>query len=383
MQRLTYPERADVHLAYGAANGNVLAAQRLYHLRHPGRPVPHRSVFTNVDRLLRETGSFLVSADTLLRGSVSLRLVFLFDDVRIVGQVRQERGREYPVRQELEEEVIARVQANPRTSTRQVASEVGCSQTSVWNIFHDANLHPFKLTKVQDLAPGDPLLRLNYCNWLTARIAENQHFLSFVCSTDEKGFSREGMFNAHNSHYWADENPHAVFVRGYQQKFFVNVWAGIVGDYLLGPYILPARLNAQNYLAFLQHQLPDYLDDLPLETLRNMWWQQDGCPAHWGRIVREHLDEQFPGRWIGRGGPVAWPPRSPDLTPPDFFLWGAMERLVYETPVPSEQDLVARVVMAAETIRQQEGVFARMRASWQVRIQRCIEANGQHFEQNL
>ena len=30
----------------------------------------------------------------------------------------------------------------------------------------------------------------------------------------------------------------------------------------------------------------------------------------------------FDEKWIGRGGPVAWPPRSPDLTPPDYFLWG-------------------------------------------------------------
>ncbi|EZA49263.1 hypothetical protein X777_12459 [Ooceraea biroi] len=60
------------------------------------------------------------------------------------------------------------VRANSRTSTRQVASEVGCSNRSVWNIFHEHNLHPFKLTKVQDLAPGDPPQRLHYCQWLNA-----------------------------------------------------------------------------------------------------------------------------------------------------------------------------------------------------------------------
>ncbi|GFV88973.1 hypothetical protein TNCV_4911751 [Trichonephila clavipes] len=38
------------------------------------------------------------------------------------------------------------------------------------------------------------------------------------------------------------------------------------------------------------------------------------------------------------GGPVAWPPRSPDLSPLDFFLWGAMKGLVYDTPVVSEMD---------------------------------------------
>ncbi|EZA50974.1 hypothetical protein X777_10543, partial [Ooceraea biroi] len=143
----------------------------------------------------------------------------------------------------------------------------------VWNIFHEHNLHPVKLTKVQDLAPGDPPQRLHYCQWLNACIGENTNFLSFVCSTDEKGFSREGTFNPHNAHYWAEENPHVIHVRGYEQKFFINVWARIVGDHLLGPYILPARLNAQNYLIFLQQQLPDYLDDLPLQFRRVMWWQ--------------------------------------------------------------------------------------------------------------
>ncbi|GBL73687.1 hypothetical protein AVEN_230681-1 [Araneus ventricosus] len=38
---------------------------------------------------------------------------------------------------------------------------------------------------------------------------------------------------------------------------------------------------------------------------------------------------EYPGRWIGRGGPVLWPPRSPDLTSLDFFLWGHLKELVY------------------------------------------------------
>ena len=33
------------------------------------------------------------------------------------------------------------------------------------------------------------------------------------------------------------------------------------------------------------------------------------------------LNVTFPNRWIGRGGPTPWPPRSPDITPLDLFLW--------------------------------------------------------------
>ncbi|XP_019698157.2 uncharacterized protein LOC105185812 isoform X1 [Harpegnathos saltator] len=43
----------------------------------------------------------------------------------------------------------------------------------------------------------------------------------------------------------------------------------------------------------------------------------DGCPAHYGRQVRQWLNGHYTERWIGRGSPISWPPKSPDLTP--FF----------------------------------------------------------------
>jgi hypothetical protein len=41
------------------------------------------------------------------------------------------------------------------------------------------------------------------------------------------------------------------------------------------------------------------------------------------------LNVNFPGWRIRRGGPISWPPRSPDLTPLDFFLWGYAKDQVY------------------------------------------------------
>jgi hypothetical protein len=34
-------------------------------------------------------------------------------------------------------------------------------------------------------------------------------------------------------------------------------------------------------------------------------------------------------------GPMEWPPRSPDLTPIDFFLWGFVKDNVYVPPLPT------------------------------------------------
>ena len=51
-----------------------------------------------------------------------------------------------------------------------------------------------------------------------------------------------------------------------------------------------------------------------------MYFQHDGAPPHYTNRVRELLNELLPNRWLGRGGPVAWPPRSTDLTPLDYYL---------------------------------------------------------------
>ena len=55
----------------------------------------------------------------------------------------------------------------------------------------------------------------------------------------------------------------------------------------------------------------------------------DGAPCHYLRKVRNFLNETLPHRWIGRAVSndqhlltVLWPPRSPDLTPCDFFSYG-------------------------------------------------------------
>ena len=72
--------------------------------------------------------------------------------------------------------------------------------------------------------------------------------------------------------------------------------------------------------------------------------QHDGSPPHYTIRVREFLNESFPNRWLGRGL-VAWPPRSPDLTPLDYFLRGHMKTLVYETKIDSRDALRRRILL--------------------------------------
>ena len=46
---------------------------------------------------------------------------------------------------------------------------------------------------------------------------------------------------------------------------------------------------------------------------------------------------------------MVWTPRSPYLTPMDFFLWGHIKALIYTSLGDSEEDLIALIVEAAAT----------------------------------
>ncbi|GFV22011.1 uncharacterized protein TNCV_4526961 [Trichonephila clavipes] len=63
--------------------------------------------------------------------------------------------------------------------------------------------------------------------------------------------------------------------------------------------------------------------------VQELWFQQDGATCHTARATIDLLKDTFGDRLISRFGPVNWPPRSCDLTPLHYFLWGYVKLLVY------------------------------------------------------
>lgn len=297
---------------------------------------------------------------------------------------KQDTGRPRSVRTpEFEEAVLTEFQDQPSTSTRQVAHNLGVDHSVVWRVLHEQLLHPYHLQKVQHLKVEDYPRRVQFCQWYLQRCIIQPQFPNMVLFSDECTFTREGILNMHNAHLWADENPKEKVVRSYQERFQVNIWAGIIGDNLIGPYMLPLHLNGARYHTFLVEVLPQLLEEVPLWIRNGMWLQHDGAPAHFDANVRRHLDITYPGRWVGRGGPVPWPPRSPDLNPLDYFLWGDMKQSVYQTPVESQMDLIARIHAAAEIIQTRPRALERVRQSLHRRCTLCNEMGGGYFENLL
>lgn len=99
--------------------------------------------------------------------------------------------------------------------------------------------------------------------------------------------------------FQAHENPHWQRNEEFQRQWSGNVWAGIIGDNVTGPYSFEENLNSVAYLAFIWNVLPNPLGNVNDNLLNRMWSQQDGAPAHRSRDVTNHLNNQFPNRWIG------------------------------------------------------------------------------------
>ncbi|KAL0892876.1 hypothetical protein ABMA27_014561 [Loxostege sticticalis] len=344
--RYSPQEYLNMALCYDEAGQVMLRAQQLYAERY-GRHLHVRTILGAVQRH-RESGSFQTRLD--------------------VGRQR------HPV--QLEEDVLAFFERHPVASIADAARMFGVSQYYVWRLLRNEGLHPYHFTRVQELLPADYAPRVDFCRWLLRNRTYN------VLWTDECTFTRQGLFNMHNAHYWSDSNPRVIRPDHFQFRFSVNVWAGIVNGTLLGPVFLE-RLNTDTYLQFLQNELPELLLDVPVGSRRYLYYQHDGAPAHFSLRVRAYLDEAFQGRWIGRGSVIRWPPRSPDLTPLDFHVWGRAKDLVYGNDghtIRTVEDLRARIINAFDVMASESEVLSSVRRHCLDRARKCVQVGGRHVQ---
>lgn len=146
---------------------------------------------------------------------------------------------------------------------------------------------------------------------------------------------------------------------------------------MIGPFFIEGNLNGELYLDMLQNLIVPAMRQAA--AAQNMQWnevifQQDGASAHFKREVTDYLNLTFPDRWIGRNGPIRWPPRSPDLTPLDFFLWGYLKDRVFRIGFPKDlNELHLRITEHCLTVGDE--LFNRVMDSFVHRVFMCMHEN--------
>jgi hypothetical protein len=97
----------------------------------------------------------------------------------------------------------------------------------------------------------------------------------------------------------------------------------------------------------------------------------DGAPAYFSSAVRDVLNNTYHDRWIGRGGAITWTPRSLDLNPLNFYLWGHLKTPLYAASVENEKAFHHHTVDACQTTRNYTGNFEWIQRSMVTRVKAC------------
>ena len=158
------------------------------------------------------------------------------------------------------------------------------------------------------------------------------------------------------------------------------MWCGEIGDQVIGPYVFLQRLTGGIYANFLQDELPGPLEDVPLHTRRQMYYQHDRATSHFSQVIRNYLNHKFPNWWIGRGGTENWPPPSPELNLLDYHVRSYMKVIVCVHKVNTTEEMLHRILSAARGINN-AAVLRRVTSSLVTRVRKCLQTDGGHFQQ--
>ena len=146
----------------------------------------------------------------------------------------------------------------------------------------------------------------------------------------------------------------------------VNMPVSLLSTYavrlLLGHILYLSHLKCPRYLRFVEHVLPEFLEDVPLVVRQRMWLQHYGTLPDFNVDIRDYLIDILSDLWFGRRGEggIPWPARSRDLNLRDYFLWCYLKSLVCETTVKTDMELIVRIVAACDRIQNTRGTFWRV-----------------------
>ena len=190
----------------------------------------------------------------------------------------------------------------------------------------------------------------------------------------------KGSPNKQNNREWGISRPeNRTAVPLHSAK--VTVWCGLTSTKVNGPHVFknaetgaPMTITNERYTDML---IGIFQEDSEYVNSRTVF-MQDGAPAHTSRMAMDWLEDRFLGRLISNKSDFMWPPRSPDLNPLDFFLWGYMKEEIHRAQPGSTEEV--KQLIREFLLSISEDLLQRVTKQFISRVRKCIEANGGVFE---
>jgi hypothetical protein len=105
--------------------------------------------------------------------------------------------------------------------------------------------------------------------------------------------------------------------------------------------------------------------------------QQDGTTLLTANPTMEMLKQSFHDTIISKN---LWPPQSPDLTPPHYFLWGYLNQVMYSNRPQTTEGLKQNNEVAILNISQE--TLKKVVRNMVTHVNACYAENG-HFQHLL
>jgi len=143
---------------------------------------------------------------------------------------------------------------------------------------------------------------------------------------------------------------------------------------IIGPIFFEETIKTAAYMEIF-NTFVNQLDD---EKLSGGYFQQDGATSHTSHASMAEIQFFFGDQVISKG---IWPPRSPDLTPSDYFLWGYLKGRGYQIKPRTIVALKANITVEIQAVT--ADVLARNFQNMARRVQSCLDGNVGQFQHML
>lgn len=304
-----------------------------------------------------------------------------FSEGRVIIKDDQRTGRPSTSTNEANIQRVRDVIMDDRRKTiRELSAEVGISFGSVQKILHKhLNMHYISQKLVPKmLTDEDKERRMVLAGDLISMADQDDDFLNNIIAGDETWcYLYDPVPKRQSSEWKTRTSPRKQkFPRDISKgKVMLEVFFDTQG--LVHYEFIPEgrTVNREMYVDILRRLRDAVRRKRPEKWARNNWYLlHDNAPAHRSVMVLNYLARH-------NVTALQHPPYSPDLSPPDFFLFPRLKNHLKGRRFANADEVTANATRALRLVSQNG--FQECFQSLYTRWQKCVTAEGNYFEGNV